>query len=183
MQFYTSVIAITMFVKWGNHSHPAAGMLHVAPRKCAQLAGNHSAKRACLRGLSANRLPVDFLRSVNIRPPIFPVVSHGPFAPNGLVLRRSLPFLCSILHFPATPKRSLECLTPIMHSPSPHAVNVTGYRVCAPNLLLFGHIPRVIIPHGVKIAIQKLSRTDFPCFPPPTSPCNLGPSPCLKTFP
>ena len=39
------------------------------------------------------RRSIVFLRSVKIKPPIFPVVNHGPCSPKGLALRRSFPNL------------------------------------------------------------------------------------------
>ena len=46
--------------------------------------------------LPAARLSAVVLRSVTISPPIFPVVSHGPCAPNGFAFRRSFPVLMSV---------------------------------------------------------------------------------------
>jgi len=62
--------------------------------------------------LSVTRLSVVLLRSVNTNPPIFPVVSHGPFVPNGFTLRRSFPVLMSI--FPCSTIKSIR-----LHYPRP----------------------------------------------------------------
>src|SRR5450830_1323463 len=69
-----------------------------------QSADNENPRSCCL---SVVRLPIVFLRSVRTSPPIFPVVSHGPFVPNGFALRRSFPVLKSI--FPYSAKKS-TCL-------------------------------------------------------------------------
>lgn len=81
MQFFVSGSKCSQVIKYGNGltlSGPATMSIH----PCR---------------LSTARLPAVFLRSVRISPPIFPMVSHGPPAPNGFAFRRSYPVLLSMI--------------------------------------------------------------------------------------
>ena len=138
---------------------------------------------------SAVRLSGVFLRSVKTRPPIVrPVVSQGHAPPNGLDLRRSFPVLLSILSLSMQNVGPVVTLYMQIATLTPRRTILSGFRRPTAASLRLPNDPayrlqRVIMPLGVKIALQNFPETDFSCFPPPTSPCSSGPSPCLKTSP